>query len=86
MDERTARMCLTAVVEPGHPVLAGAVAEFGAEEVWAGLLRAEGDLPIAERARRLRPGELASRTRAEGLRFLVPGDAEWPPALADLGG
>ncbi|MCB0910409.1 MAG: DNA-protecting protein DprA [Propionibacteriaceae bacterium] len=86
MDERIARMCLTAVVEPGHPVLAGAVAEFGAEEVWAGLLRAEGDLPIAERARRLRPGELASRTRAEGLRFLVPGDAEWPPALADLAG
>ena len=86
MDERIARMCLTAVVEPGHPVLAGAVAEFGAEEVWAGLLRAEGDLPIAERARRLRPGELAARTRAEGLRFLVPGDAEWPPALADLAG
>lgn len=86
MDERTARMCLAAVVEPGHPVLAEAVAEFGAEEVWAGLLGAEPDLPIAARARRLRPGELVTRTRAEGLRFLIPGDPDWPPGLAELDG
>ena len=86
MDERTARMCLTAVVEPGHPVLADAVASFGAAQVWAGLLGAEGDLPIAERARRLRPGDLVERTRALRLRFVIPGDPDWPPGLADLAG
>ena len=86
MDERTARMCLTAVVEPGHPVLADAVASFGAAQVWAGLLGAEGDLPIAERARRLRPGDLVERTRALRLRFVIPGDADWPSGLADLAG
>ncbi len=86
MDERTARMCLTAVVEPGHPVLAEAVAGFGAEEVWAGLLRAGDDLPVAARARRLRPGELVERTRAGRLRFVVPGDPDWPAGLADLAG
>ncbi len=86
MDERAARMCLAAVIEPGHPVLADAVADFGAEGVWAGLLGADGDLPIAERARRLRPGELAARTKAERLRFLIPGDPDWPIRLADLAG
>jgi DNA processing protein len=82
MDERLARMCLAAVIEPGKPATVDVVAELGAAEVWAGLLtRAE---PIAERARRLQPDELVARTRAAQLRFVVPGDADWPPALADL--
>ncbi len=86
MDERTARMCLAAVVEPGHPAVAEAVAGYGADEVWATLLGAGGELPLAERARRLRPGELVARTKAERLRFLIPGDADWPGGLADLAG
>ncbi len=86
MDERMARMCLAAVVEPGHPALPEAVAEYGAGDVWASLVAAGRGVPLAERARRLDPDELASRTRAQGLRFLVPGDDDWPSAVADLSG
>lgn len=84
MDERTARMCLAAVVEPGHPAVAEAVAAYGAEQVWAGLLGARSEVPLAERARRLRPGDLVARTKEARLRFVVPGDADWPGGLADL--
>lgn len=84
MDERTARMCLAAVVEPGHPAVAEAVAEYGAEQVWASLVRPGGELPLARRARALRPAELSDRLRAGRLRFVVPGDPEWPSGLADL--
>ena len=38
MDERTARMCLAAAIEPGHSRVADAVAEFGAAEIWAGFV------------------------------------------------
>lgn len=86
MDERTARMCLAAVVEPGHPAMAEAVAAYGAESVWRSLTRPATDLPLARRARQVRPAELAARGAAAGLRFVVPGDEEWPPSLADLAG
>ena len=86
MDERLARMCLAAVVEPGHPAAAEAAATYGAEQLWASLLRAGADSPLAQRARRLDPVGLATRTKAEGLRFVVPGDPDWPPALSDLAG
>lgn len=86
MEERLARMCLAAVVEPGHPAVAHEVAADGAASAWA-RLREQGDaVPLAVRARRLVPAELVARTRAEGLRFVVPGDAEWPAGLADLTG
>jgi DNA processing protein len=86
IDERSARMCLAAVVEPGHPAVADAVAEYGAQQVWASLARPGSELPLARRARELSPDDLRDRTRAERLRFVVPGDAEWPSVLADLSG
>lgn len=86
MDERTARMCLAAVVEPGHPAVAEAVATYGAEQVWASLVRAGADLPLARRAQALSPEDLRRRTAAERLRFVVPGEPDWPAGLADLAG
>lgn len=86
MDERTARMCLAAVVEPGQTAMDEAVAGYGATEVWASLAKPGAELPLAGRASQLRPDELVERTRSAGMRFVVPGDPEWPPALADLAG
>jgi len=86
IDERTARMCLCAVVEPGHPAVAEAVEEYGAAQVWASLVRPGADLPLARKARTVKPEELRERTRAEALRFVIPGDPEWPTALSDLAG
>lgn len=84
MQERVARACLTAVVEPGHSALAEAVREFGAEEVWRGLLGSEGDGGLGRRARRVRPAELMARATQDGQRFVIPGDDEWPTGLLDL--
>ena len=84
MQERVARACLTAVVEPGHPALADAVREFGAEEVWHGLLGSDGSGGLEQRARRVRPAELMARAAHDGQRFVMPGDDEWPTSLFDL--
>ncbi|MGI5458304.1 DNA-processing protein DprA [Streptomyces sp. CA-249302] len=93
-DERLARVFLGRVLEPGDEVGGRWVRELGAVEVarclrdggpqlvgvtdkrWGGLLaraqedRAETDLAVA---------------RAAGMRFVVPGDSEWPGQLDDLG-
>lgn len=78
-------MALTCVVEPGDARIAPLVEEFGAADVWAGLRRPG---PVVEWARRAATVDLDRvRGRAEelGLRFLVPGDADWPQQLSVLG-
>ncbi|MCA0296965.1 MAG: DNA-protecting protein DprA [Actinobacteria bacterium] len=85
-SDRVSRMCLAAVAEPGDPGIAAAVAANGASKVWADLAGASGEGAIAARARRLDPRDLVTRTRAAGLRFLIPGDDDWPARLADLAG
>ncbi|HQY98772.1 MAG TPA: DNA-processing protein DprA [Propionicimonas sp.] len=84
MDERTARMCLAAVVEPGHPAIAEAVLTYGAEAVWASVSRAGAELPLSRRARALDLAQVVAAARAAGLRFVVPGDTEWPARVGDL--
>lgn len=83
-DERTARMALSAVVESGEAAVARQVDEHGAVEVWrrigAGLLGA----PLAGRARRLDLRGLLADAGQLGIRFVMPGDAEWPRRLDDL--
>lgn len=34
----------------------------------------------------INPDQVASRTEAEGFRFIIPGDDEWPSAIDDLAG
>ncbi|CAM5637140.1 DNA-processing protein DprA [Streptomyces aurantiogriseus] len=92
--ERPARVFLTRVLEPGDEVGGQWVRERGVAEVvrrlrddgeplpgvtakrWAGLLaRAEGAEPERDLA----------VAREAGVRFVCPGDAEWPRPLDDLG-
>ncbi|GAA4690419.1 DNA-processing protein DprA [Nocardioides conyzicola] len=82
-SDRLARITLGRIVEPGRLSMLGAVTEVGAltvldslrdePETRSRVLQAEVD---AQR-------DLESATRA-GLRFVVPGDAEWPAGLDDL--
>lgn len=85
-SERTARMCLAAIVEPGDSAIAEAIATDGASQVWASLVQPGVNLPLAARAQRLDPDDLVARTSSAGLRFLAPGDEDWPAGLADLAG
>lgn len=87
--DRLARVRLNLAVEPAHPKLASAVDAFGAEQTLAllgsGDPRADsGGTDVAERLEAVEPEKVLERAAARGMRFVVPGDEEWPTALDDL--
>ena len=81
--DRLARLTLGRLAEPGKVSLLGAVTECGAVAVLDGLLdNGQTRARVAEAGARAHR-DLERGTRA-GLRFVVPGDAEWPAGLDDL--
>lgn len=87
-EERLARVALNAVGEPGDPRLARLVATMGPVELHDRLL-SDTDLAglrseTAERIAALDPPRILADALAQGIRFVVPGDAEWPAGLDDL--
>ncbi|MCW5254420.1 DNA-processing protein DprA [Streptomyces sp. SHP 1-2] len=93
-EERLARILLTRVLEPGDATGGRWVRERGAPEVARCLLGPGRALPGVTRKRwsglRARAaaadprGDLAT-AREAGVRFVAPGEAEWPRQLDDLG-
>jgi DNA processing protein len=87
-EERLARVALGRLGEPGDPRLSALVAELGAVRVHRHLAD-ERDLggmltDVASRLAALDPARDLERADRAGIRFLVPGDAEWPGRLGDL--
>lgn len=80
-DERLARVALGAVAEPGRATLLDAVSDLGAVLVRDRLLEDPVVGPRLAAVDGARELELAARS---GLRFVVPGDEEWPAGLDDL--
>ncbi|WP_306318713.1 MULTISPECIES: DNA-processing protein DprA [unclassified Streptomyces] len=93
-EVRLARVRIARIVEPGWEVAGRWLREFGPVETvrsieageplpgvsagrWAGLVARAGDAPTAERD--------LERAAASGVRFVCPGDGEWPGQLDDLG-
>ena len=86
--ERLARLALGRLGEPGDPRLASLVAELGAQRVHRHLAE-ERDVggmltDVAARLAELDPARDLERAERIGIRFVVPGDAEWPTSLDDL--
>ena len=89
---RQDRLGLSLVVEPGDPRLRNLLLTYEPAEILAAILgrhRLSGiRIPDAwaERGRALdRTAEVAAaRAKAAGLRWVTPGDKEWPMALSDL--
>ena len=86
--ERLARAALSRLSEPGDLRLAGLVRDLGAIRVHEHLT-SERDLSgvatdVAHRLGGLDPARELERAAKVGLRFVIPGDAEWPPQLEDL--
>lgn len=82
--ERETRRALACVVEGGDPRLPELIGRHGADEVWRLVLAGVTDPAWTARAAAL---DLAAVVRAEGrgrLRFVIPGDEEWPERLGDL--
>jgi DNA processing protein len=86
--DRLARVALSRLTEPGEPKIASLVAQLGAVRLRELLSDPAQETPEArDVASRLRGLDAtAELTRAEklGLRFVVPGDDEWPSQLDDL--
>ncbi|GGT29507.1 DNA-processing protein DprA [Streptomyces chromofuscus] len=93
-DELLDRVFLTRVIEPGDEVAGRWVRDWGVGEVVRRLRG--GGTPLTgvsetrwagwrARARRAEPERDLDVARAAGVRFVRPGDAEWPGQLDDLG-
>lgn len=88
VSERVARVALSRLSEPGDIRISGLVARLGAAQVY-NLLRDEQDVTgvysdVAARLRDLDPAAELAQAAAAGIRFVCPGDPEWPEPVHDL--
>ncbi len=88
-DDRAARVVLSLVGEPGDPRLTDLVDDLGASVVLEAL-RAQGrsgglGADLADRLAQVDADVELERADRAGVRFVAPGDDEWPVALEDLG-
>jgi DNA processing protein len=87
--ERLARVALGQLGEPGDPRLVSLVAELGAATV-RDLLAAERDpgrgvlADVAARLETTNPARDLERADRLGIRFVIPGDDEWPAQVDQL--
>ncbi len=87
--DRLARVALGELGEPGDPRMASLVAQLGAVTVHTHLVaeRDPGSGLLSDVATRLSatdPERDLDRAVRMGIRFVIPGDEEWPPRLDDL--
>ena len=87
-DDRLSRVALSRLTEPGDPRVARLVPQLGAPRLLHLLLDDPqvSDLKADAAARLLdvEPERELERAARLGIRFVVPGDAEWPSRTADL--
>ncbi|MGP4045318.1 DNA-processing protein DprA [Streptomyces sp. 2A115] len=93
-DERLHRAFLARVIEPGDEVCGRWLREVGAGEVVRRLVRGGEQLAgvtdkrwagLRARAERADPERDLAVASDAGMRFVCPGDSEWPAQLDDLG-
>jgi len=87
-DERLARIALSRLTEPGDTRMAALVSRHGAVWVHA-QLAAEFDpagmrSDVAARLGSMDPQRDLATAERLGIRFVIPGDAEWPRPIDDL--
>jgi DNA processing protein len=87
-EERLARLSLSRLTEPGEPKIALLTAQLGAARLRDLLSDPEQERPeardVASRLRGLNPAADLERGQKLGLRYVVPGDDEWPAQVDDL--
>jgi DNA processing protein len=83
-SDRRARMMLSCAVDSGDPIVADLVQNLGAEGAWAKIIEGVLGEPNAERAARVSGDTVERLAKTTAMRFVVPGDEEWPEGLDDL--
>lgn len=86
VDDRQARRALGWVTDAGDPAVAELVDRLGAAEAWAAVRAGALGEGVAGRADALDLDRGRAAEGAAGVRFVVPGDEEWPTGLDDLAG
>ena len=89
-EERLARVTINVVTEPGDVRCLGLTRELGAT-AFLEVLREQPDLrpqfrAAAGRLAQVEPERVLDGALRRGIRFVVPGDDEWPSSLDDLAG
>lgn len=88
LDERLARVALNRLAEPGDIRFTQLVSDLGARVVYEHLVGEGGDSElrddVATRLESLDPAAELDRADRLGLRFVVPGDQEWPEQIDQL--
>ncbi|PZF84117.1 DNA-processing protein DprA [Jiangella anatolica] len=86
--ERAARAALSAVTEPGDEGVALRIRAAGAEATWHAVCGGDDKLDrsrtLRRRAEHVDGGELIERADEHGIRYLCPGEPEWPAQLDDM--
>ncbi len=82
--ERLARVSLSCGVEPGDAKTSALIREVGAEQTLQLSLVRRPDSGLAERLEQIDPGRQLDQAETCGIRFVVPGDPEWPIQLDQL--
>jgi DNA processing protein len=82
--DRLARVVLSRAVEPGDITTSSLVRQLGPQEAVRAQLAPRKDSGLADRLREVDPVRELEQAERCGIRFLVPGDAEWPAGLDDL--
>lgn len=80
-DDRSARMALACASEPGDQALGAAVTREGAEAVWRSLGAERASTSWARRRPGVRLGVVRGLMERNRLRYVIPGDSEWPERL-----
>jgi DNA processing protein len=87
-EERVARAALSRVTEPGDWRITELVQRFGAIDLLSRLRRGDGlsgvFADVAARLTTCDPELELTRAERLGIRFVIPGDREWPEQLDDL--
>ena len=91
IDDRLARVKLSSVIEPGDLRVTGLVSELGAGKVLdyleaAGEVENHWGFTIGHELAHVDPGKVLEQAAGRGIRFVIPGDTEWPDQLAGLRG
>jgi DNA processing protein len=83
-SDRRARILLGCAMEGGDLAVADLVQHQGAEGAWAKIIEGTLGEQAAERAARVSMEVVERVAKAAEMRFIVPGDDEWPDGLDDL--
>lgn len=87
IDDRLARVALSHIFEPGDQHLVRLASQLGAARLYDELLTGQhntAQVDIGARLRRIDPARILEIGQRRGLRYIIPGDDEWPDQLDPL--